>query len=106
MSLAKATPGGLNDCDCKKMALRERPPIPHVPEKDSVQDTVSSFKDNHLKTLINEVTEPRAPVWHSGTRKAFLTHVRSAQEAIEKKGYFKSTRNLPNLMLVPLRLRS
>jgi hypothetical protein len=90
MILAKAAPGGLNDCKCKKMALRERPPIPYVPEKDSVQDTVWSFKDNHLKTLINKGTELRVPIWHSGMRKAFLIHVGSAQEAIKKKGYFKS----------------
>jgi hypothetical protein len=57
MSLAKAAPDGLKDCECKKMALRERPPIPYVPEKDSVQETVFSYKDNHLKTLIKEGTE-------------------------------------------------
>jgi hypothetical protein len=57
MSLAKAAPDGLKDCECKKMALRKRPLIPYVPEKDSVQETVSSFKDNHLKTLINKCTE-------------------------------------------------
>jgi hypothetical protein len=74
----------------QKKALLERPPIPYVPEKDSVQDTVSSFKDNHLKMLINEGTELRVPIWHSGTREAFLIHMGSAQEAIEKKGYFKS----------------
>ncbi len=45
MSLAKAAPDGLKDCKCKKMALRERPPIPYVLEKESVQDTVSSFND-------------------------------------------------------------
>ncbi len=57
MSLAKAVPGGLKDRECKKMALRKRPPTPYVPEKDSVQETGSSFKDNHLKTLIKEGTE-------------------------------------------------
>ncbi len=90
MSLVKAVPDGLKDCECKKMALCERLPIPYVPEKDSVQDTVSSFKDNHLKTLINEGTELRVPIWHSGMREAFLIHVGSAREAIKKKGYFKS----------------
>jgi hypothetical protein len=72
------------------MVLRERPPLPYVPEKDSVQETVSSFKEAHLKTLIKEGTELRVPIWHSGTREAFLIHVGSAREAIEKKGYFKS----------------
>ncbi len=90
MSLAKAAPDGLKDRECEKMALRERPQIPYVPEKDSVQETVSSYKDNHLKTLFKEGTELRVPIWHSGTREAFLIHVGSAREAIKKKGYFKS----------------
>ena len=34
--------------------------------------------------------ELRISIWHSGTRKAFLIHVGSAREAIEKKGYFKA----------------
>jgi hypothetical protein len=63
MSLAKAAPDGLKDRECKKMALHKRPPIPYVPEKNSLQDTVSSFKDNnHLKTLINKGTELRVPI--------------------------------------------
>ncbi len=60
MSIAKAAPDGLKDCECEKMALCERPPIPYVPEKDSVQEMVSSYKDNHLKTLIKEGTELRS----------------------------------------------
>jgi hypothetical protein len=72
------------------MALRERPLIPYVPEKDSVQDTVSSFKDNHLKTLIDKGTELQVPIWHSGTCNAFLIHMGSAREVIKKKGYFQS----------------
>ncbi len=39
----------------------------------------------------NKGTEPRVPVWHSGTCEAFFIHVGSAREAIEKKGSFKST---------------
>jgi hypothetical protein len=72
------------------MTLRERLPIPYVPEKDIVQETVSSFKEAHLKTLIKEGTALRVPIWHSGMREAFLIHVGSAREGIEKKGYFKS----------------
>jgi hypothetical protein len=51
---------------------------------------VSSFKEAHLKTLIKEGTELRVPIWHSGMRETFLIHMGSAQEAIKKKGYFKS----------------
>jgi hypothetical protein len=90
MSLAKAVLDGLKDCECKKIALCKRPPIPYVPEKDSVQETVSAYKDNHLKTLTNEGTELQVPIWHSGTCEVFLIHVGSAREATKKKGYFKS----------------
>ncbi len=90
MSLAKAVPDGLKDRKCKKSALCERPPIPYVPKKDCVQETVSAYKDNHLKTQIGEGMELRVLIWHSGMREAFLIHVGSAQEAIEKKGYFKA----------------
>ena len=57
MSLAKAAPNGLKDRECKKIASRECPLIPYVPEKDGVQEMVSAYKDNHLKTLINKGTE-------------------------------------------------
>jgi hypothetical protein len=36
MRLAKAAPDSLKDWECEKMALRERPLIPYVPDKDSV----------------------------------------------------------------------
>ncbi len=78
MSLTKAAPDGFKDLEWEKMALHKRPTIPYVPEKDSVQETVSSYKDNHLKTLIKEGMELRAPIWHSGTHEAFLIHVGSA----------------------------
>ena len=84
MSLAKAAPDGLKDHECKKMVSCECPPISDVPEKDSVQNTVSSYKDNHLKMLINEGTKLQVPIWHSGTREAVLIHVGSAREAIKK----------------------
>jgi hypothetical protein len=58
--------------------------------KRTVQVVVSSFKETHLKMLIKEGTELRVPIWHSGTHETFLIHLGSAQEAIEKKGYFKS----------------
>ncbi len=50
MSLAKAAPEGLKDPECKKITSREPPLIPYVPEKDCVQETVSAFKAESLKT--------------------------------------------------------
>ncbi len=90
MSLAKAAPDHLKEWECKKIALCKCPPIPYVPKKDCVQETVSAFKDSHLMMKIHEGTELRVPIWHSGMRKAFLIHVGCALEAIKRKGYFKA----------------
>jgi hypothetical protein len=79
---------------CKKITLRERPPIPYVPEKDCVQEMVSAFKDQSLKTQIGKVTELLVPIWQFGTGKLFLICVGSALEAIQKKGYFKANKDV------------
>jgi hypothetical protein len=76
MSLAKAVPKGIKDRECKRFALQERPPVPYVPEKDPVQETVSLLKsDQSLKTTIGVDAELCLPIWHCKTHKAFLMHV-------------------------------
>ncbi len=87
MSLAKAITNNLKDRECKKIALHKCPQIPYVLKKDCVQETVSAFKDNHLKTQIGKGMELQVPICQSSMRKAFLIHVGSALEAIERKGY-------------------
>jgi hypothetical protein len=86
MSLAKAALEGLKDCECKKITLHKRPPIPYVPKKDSIQETVSSLKAKSLKTQINEGMELQVSIWHSRTCKAFLMHVGSAMDVIKGRG--------------------
>jgi hypothetical protein len=62
-----------------------------VPEKDPVQETVSLLKsDQSLKTTVGVDAELCLPIWHCGTREAFLMHVSSALEAIKKRGTFKA----------------
>ncbi len=91
MLLAKAVPKGIKDRECKRFALRECPLVPYVPEKDSVQETVSLLKSNQsLNTTIGADAELRLPIWHCRTRKAFLMHVSSALNAIGKQGTFKA----------------
>jgi hypothetical protein len=91
MLLAKAVPEGIKDRECKRFALREHPPVPYVPEKDSVQEMVSLLKSNQsLKMTIGADVELRLPIWHCGTRKAFLMHLSSALDAIGKRGTFKA----------------
>jgi hypothetical protein len=82
-SLAETVLNGLKDCKCKRITLRERPPIPCVPKKDSVQETVSALKaDQSLKTWLGEGMEPHITI--------FLMHVGSAMDAIKKQGHFKA----------------
>jgi hypothetical protein len=91
MSLAKAAPKGIKDRECKRFAIQECPPVPYVPEKDPVQETVSALKsDQSLKTTIGEDAELRLPIWHCGMCKAFLMHVSTALDTIKKQGTFNA----------------
>jgi hypothetical protein len=91
MLIAKAVPEGIKDRECERFALREGPPVPYVPEKDPVQESVSLLKsDQSLKMTIGADSELRLPIWHCGMREAFLMHVSSALNAMEKWGTFKA----------------
>jgi hypothetical protein len=91
MSLAKVVLEAIRDKECKRFAPQECPPVPYVPGKDPIQETVSALKsDQSLKTTIGVDAELRLPIWHCGTREAFLMHVSSVLDAIEKQGTFKA----------------
>jgi hypothetical protein len=91
MLIAKAVPEGIKDHESKRLALQERPPVPYVPERDPVQETVSLLKsDQSLKTTIGADVELHLPIWHCGMHEAFLMHVSSALDAIKKWGTFKA----------------
>ncbi len=93
MSLAKAVPEGIRDKEHKRFALQEQPPVPYVPEQDPVQETVSALKnDESLKTTTGEDAKLPLPIWHCGTREAFLMHESTALKAIKKQGTFKAYR--------------
>jgi hypothetical protein len=95
MSLAKAVPKGIKDRKCERFALQKCPPVPYVPEKDPIQETFSALKsDQSLKTTIGVDAELRLPIWHCGTRKAFLMHVSSALDAI-KTGHLQGLQESP-----------
>jgi hypothetical protein len=90
MSLAKVDPDGLRDREWEKTALRECPPVPYVPEKDQVQETVSALKGQHLKTSIREDTTLHLSVWHNGTKEAMIMHVGLTMDTIKKCGHFQA----------------
>jgi hypothetical protein len=85
MSLAKAVLDSIKDKECKRFALQKHPPVPYLPEKDPVQETVSALKsDQSLKTTIREDAELRLPIWHCGTCEAFFMHASTAVDTIKK----------------------
>jgi hypothetical protein len=91
MLIAKAVPEGFKDRECKRFALRERSPVPYMPEKDPIQEMVSLLKsDQSLKTTIRADAELRLPIWHCRMCEAFLMHVSSALDTMKKQGTFKA----------------
>jgi hypothetical protein len=91
MLLAKAVPEGIKERECERFSLQECPLVPYVPEKDSVQETVSLLKSNQsLKMTIGADAELCLPIWHCRTCEAFLMHVSSALNTIGKRGTFKA----------------
>jgi hypothetical protein len=50
MSMSKMVPNHLKPQECKRIKLREPPPVPYVLEKDEVQDEVSKMRNMEIKT--------------------------------------------------------
>ncbi len=90
MSLAKLAPDRLKNQECKRSRLCEAPPVPYMPEKDKVQEAMSTMKDLRLKTSINKDTTLNFPMRNSGTKEAMLMHVMATLDAIKKHGHFKT----------------
>jgi hypothetical protein len=83
MSLAKAVPDGLRNCECKRTSLREQTPVPYVPKKDEVQDAMSTMKGLQIKISIGKDTTLNFSVWNSGTKEVMLMHVTVTLDAIK-----------------------
>jgi hypothetical protein len=94
MSLAKLVPDSLKPRECKRLHLREPPPVPYVPVKDEVQEEVSEMKNHQIEMSIKKDTTLNFSVWYDNrTKEAFLMHVMAVLDAIKKRGYFKDYEN-------------
>ncbi len=83
MSLLKSVPGGLKPRECKRVKLREPPPVPYIPTKNEVQDEVAKLRNLEIKTTIEMDTMLNFLVWcKNGTREAFLMHITAVLDAI------------------------
>ncbi len=88
MSLLKMVPDGLKAKECKRIKLREPPPVPYVPVKDEVQDEVERMHSMEIKTTLKKDTTLNFAVWQeTGTREALLMHVTAVLDAIKKHGH-------------------
>ncbi len=56
MSMLKTVPDGLKARECKRIKLREPPPVPYVPVKDEVQDEVARMRSMEIKTTLEKDT--------------------------------------------------
>ncbi len=90
MSLAKLVLDGLKNQECKRLHLREPPPVPYVLKKDKVQDAVILMKGLQLKTQVGKDTTLNFLLWNSGTKEAMLMHMTVMLDAIKKHGHFKA----------------
>jgi hypothetical protein len=89
MSLSKSVPEGLNPCKCERTKLRKPPPVPYIPEKDKVQEEVTKLHQLQIKTSLEKDTILNFPLWQeNGTREAFLMHVMTVLDAMNKHGHF------------------
>ncbi len=88
MSMLKTVPDGLKARECKRVELREPPPVPYVPMKDEVQDEVARMRSTEIKTTLEIDTMLNFAVWQeNGTREAFLMHVTAVLDAVKKHGH-------------------
>jgi hypothetical protein len=89
MSLLKSVPEELKPRECKRVKLREPPPVPSVPTKDKVQDEVIKLRNLETKTTIEKDMTLNFQVWcKNGTREAFLMHVTAVLDLIRKCGHY------------------
>ncbi len=72
MNMTKTAPDGLKARECKRIKLREPPPVPYVPVRDEVQDEVARMCNMEIKTTIEKDTTLNFPIWQeNGTREGF-----------------------------------
>jgi hypothetical protein len=74
MSHLKVALEGLNPLECERNLGRSQPPIPYIPDIDSIQEAADSSA-NTLKLTLPHKVELRILVWSKGTSEQFLVHV-------------------------------
>ncbi len=72
MSTTLKTPDGLNNAECKKGQLSNRPPIPYVPEVDIV---TPKKEPQTLKVKLPDKSHLNLPIYSHGNTKEYFAHI-------------------------------
>jgi hypothetical protein len=91
MSTTLKTPDGLNNAECKKSQLSNRPPIPYVPEVDII---TPKEEPQTLKVKLPDESHLNMPIYSRGNTKEYLTHIVAILQIIDQKGLPKNCRML------------
>ncbi len=91
MSTTLKTPDGLNNAECEKGQLSNRPPIPYVPEVDIV---TPKGEPQTLKVKLPDESHLNMPIYSHGNTKEYLTHIIAVLQIIDQKGLPKKCRML------------
>jgi len=82
-NVSKSVPNGLKPQECERSPGQNKPPIPYISEKDTIQDTSS---DSMMKIMLSNKAELRVIVFNQGSLEHFLCHVQTELETIRNKG--------------------
>ncbi len=91
MSTTLKTPDGLNNAECKKGQLSNRPPIPYMPEVDIV---TPKKEPQTLKVKLPDKSHLNMPIYSRGNTKEYLAHIIAVLQTIDQKGLPKKCRML------------
>jgi hypothetical protein len=95
MSTTLKSPEGLNNAECKKGQLSNRPPIPYVPEVDIV---MPKDEPQSLKVKLPDKSHLNMPIYSHGNTKEYLTHTVAVLQIINQKGLGKKCRMLAQIV--------
>ena len=91
MSTSLKFPDGLNNAECKKGLLSNRPPIPYVP----VVDILTPKEEPQVfKVKLSDKSHLSIPIYSCGNNKEYLAYIVAVLQVIEQKGLSKKCRML------------
>jgi hypothetical protein len=91
MSTTLKSPDRLNNAECEKGQLSNRPPIPYVPEMDII---TPKEEPQSLKVKLPGNSHLNMPIYSRGNIKEYLTHIVAVLYIINQKGLGMKCRKL------------